>query len=300
MRWQIARPFSGDPNVRMRARRWMALVFLGLVFSWVGRSLWADPAIVSPSIGRDLLVPAAHEIAVREITTAFDQDGVGSAYRLRDLWAKPLWESKDYARVEQFSVRAIRAAPWDTGLLEHLCVLRARGMMAQHNDAGGIGCSKQLYDIASMPGTGAAMLVVERALHDAGGDWKGRMETFKREQMAGAVERHDRGANALLSGPIAADTSPFMQGLHGDAGPFESALGPLLSEDFTTLTGRGNLLLLCGRPGEALGIFGRAYAVAADNQVPLATENIARALKAEDGAIGRANSWLNAVAGKRP
>lgn len=49
---------------------------------------------------------------------------------------------------------------------------------------------------------------------------------------------------------------------------------------------------MADKPKDAKGAFERAYAVAPDKQLAQATENIARAMKAEDGTIGRANSWI--------
>lgn len=60
--------------------------------------------------------------------------------------------------------------------------------------------------------------------------------------------------------------------------------------DYQSLLARGNLLLLSGKAAEAMGLF-RLMA----NQYGTgrtANECIARALKAEDGTIGRANGFV--------
>jgi hypothetical protein len=58
------------------------------------------------------------------------------------------------------------------------------------------------------------------------------------------------------------------------------------------MLGKGNLLLLAGKPAEAKKVFDKAYTLASDKNLAAATESVARAIRAEDSAVGRANAWI--------
>lgn len=74
------------------------------------------------------------------------------------------------------------------------------------------------------------------------------------------------------------------------------------SDNYFGLMSRGNLYLLADRPDEALWCFQQLQ----DRQAPGGTEymrkqqleSVARAIKAQDGAIGRANAYLRALQGQ--
>jgi hypothetical protein len=64
---------------------------------------------------------------------------------------------------------------------------------------------------------------------------------------------------------------------------------------------KGNLLLLADKPRRAIKYFREVAAMARKQRDLLYDENdICRAIKAEDGTIGRANAHLLAVVGESP
>ncbi len=77
-----------------------------------------------------------------------------------------------------------------------------------------------------------------------------------------------------------------------------AAAGKPRAEDYRSLLAAENLLLLAHQPAAARPLFERAYSLANDHDLPAATENLARCMKAEDGNITRANAWLEALAAK--
>jgi hypothetical protein len=56
--------------------------------------------------------------------------------------------------------------------------------------------------------------------------------------------------------------------------------------------GWGNLLLLSDKPKEANKAFEAAYRISPEKQLAAATEALARAMRAEDGNVERANAWV--------
>jgi hypothetical protein len=91
-----------------------------------------------------------------------------------------------------------------------------------------------------------------------------------------------------------------LQAIHVDDADYRAAIAGDFSEDYAGLMGRGNLLLLGDHPDRAKSIFERAYAQAADSQLLPASEAIARQIKAQDGAIGRANQWIESIRPNKP
>jgi hypothetical protein len=81
-----------------------------------------------------------------------------------------------------------------------------------------------------------------------------------------------------------------------DPTPYRQAIVSADRPDYNALLGQGNLYLLADQPKEAMTAFQRAYGmVRRDAERPTATESLARAMKAEDGSIGRANSWVLSI-----
>ena len=71
------------------------------------------------------------------------------------------------------------------------------------------------------------------------------------------------------------------------------------------LYGCGEIMGIAARPVnderyKARDAFERAYAISADKELPAATESLARAMKAKDGTVGRANAWILSLRPKPP
>ena len=79
-----------------------------------------------------------------------------------------------------------------------------------------------------------------------------------------------------------------------DGAPYAAAIQQYTGADYASLLRSGNLLLLAEQAKEAQPVFERACAVAGEKDLAAATESIARRMRAEDGAIGRANAWARA------
>jgi hypothetical protein len=116
---------------------------------------------------------------------------------------------------------------------------------------------------------------------------------FTEEQTGGALVR---GAHPTGEGKIV--KSATLAGIKVDAKPYEEAIANLEQSRYPSYKSHaalGNLLLLADRPAEAKTAFETAYSLAKETNLAVATENLARAMKAEDGTIGRANSWVLSI-----
>jgi hypothetical protein len=83
-----------------------------------------------------------------------------------------------------------------------------------------------------------------------------------------------------------------LRGIKVDPAPYAAAIKTQTQDDYNGWTGLGNLFLLSDNPADAKAAFEKAYALAPDNQLPPATESLARVIKAQDCTIGRANAFI--------
>jgi tetratricopeptide (TPR) repeat protein len=117
------------------------------------------------------------------------------------------------------------------------------------------------------------------------------VKRFRLQQLAGAQSDPEQrkkllaelGENVLASIQI-------------DGTPFKDAIAQRQNaNDYDTLYSLGNLLLIAGRISEAREVFEKVYKIAPAGEVNYASEAIAKVIKAEDGAIGRANAFAAAI-----
>jgi hypothetical protein len=90
-----------------------------------------------------------------------------------------------------------------------------------------------------------------------------------------------------------------VKSIKADPTPFEARVKDSEKHvaSYPQLTRRGNLLLFVDRPAEARDAFERALKLANEAQRAAAIENVARAIRAEDGAVGRANAYILSLRG---
>jgi hypothetical protein len=138
-----------------------------------------------------------------------------------------------------------------------------------------------------MNSTGDAISLIGQCLYDGNETHPGIVTQFRREQSDGKTFDPTKNTSS--------PRSAVLDGIKIDPKPYEEALKAIKGDDFKSLCARGNLLLLADRATEAKQVFEHAYELADDGQVGAASENIARAIKAEDGTIGRANAWVLSI-----
>jgi hypothetical protein len=201
---------------------------------------------------------------------------------VRTAWLKRLMELQRYDDVLDLSLLATLAAPFDTGAVEQLQSARVQALLAQGNGPEALVAAKQLFDVSTLKGTADAIRTVCRCLNAVHPDDRDVLKRYRKEQIDGAQ-----------SDASPAATQPTMlSSIHVDPSPYEAAIHQLTAEDYRSLTGEGNLMLLAGNAKDAQDVFERAYTMASDKELAAASENLARCMKAEDGTIGRANAWV--------
>ena len=184
----------------------------------------------------------------------------------------------------------------DLGCLERALAVRAQTFLAAGQPLPALASAKSLYNVSSMANTGKALGLLAKCLQAAYPEDRDLLIRFRDQQVAGAAPATTQPAAAqpTVLGQVKVSAAVYEK-------PFGNSLLPTLAEeDFAKLTRAGNLLLLADRPLDAKLWFEQAYRVCNTGQLPQATESLARALKAQDGTIGRANAFLLALRPTKP
>lgn len=231
--------------------------------------------------------------ALGQIERFLQSDPGQAAVYLRSGWLKSLVDAREYAAVERLAARGIVALPQDVGSVEALQQARIKALLADGKTEAALAAARGWFNVASLNGTASALLQVAECLNAAHPEDLQLVRRFQAEQVAGAATLPEQASTSQLAKPPASQPASVLRSIAAvDAKAFQAAAEAITAEDFYSLTGKGNLLLLANNPEEAMPIFERAYAVAAEGQLAIATESIARCIKAQDGTIGRANAWV--------
>jgi hypothetical protein len=256
---------------------------------WVTGALHSADAVQNPENLAKALAgadAAKAKLAVEEIRTRLIADPEKAGGDLRRWWIKPLKDTHRYDDIVTLAVLGIVGSPYKTGEVDFLQEARVRALLAGGKPQEALSQAKALFDFAPLRSTEKALLLLAECLaanHD--GDSK-LVRQLTQEQTAGAAPRpfSDPPSKGGLLAEIPVDATVY-----------QAAIDRLTGQDERSRVGKGNLLLLSGRPGEAKEAFEKA---APRNDTPSLIayyENIARAMRAQDGNIGRANSYMLAV-----
>jgi tetratricopeptide (TPR) repeat protein len=198
-------------------------------------------------------------------------------------WAKALMAQKRFDDVEDLAVNCISARPDLLDFVETCQEARVRAKLAAGKPQEALARAKALYNVCAMPNTSKAIDLISECIYDLNkdADPAAAVRKFKLEQIKGASATTRPAAGLLADVQI-------------DHKAFERAVEKIELTDngWPAMFGRGNLLLLAGRPADARRIFDKAYALASDKNLAAAAESIARTIRAEDGTVGRANAWI--------
>jgi hypothetical protein len=227
--------------------------------------------------------------AIERIKLNLQSNAPWAVTQLRTKWLKPLMVAKRYDIVEDLALRGVLAQPWLTIEVEGLQEFRVRALLGEDKTGEALVQAKSLFNVSSMKGTEKALLLICECLRRSNQRGDDLPQRFQSEQMAGAAIQPPDASSPAASNILAKVVV--------DGHAYQRRLDELSSDDDRTLIGRGNLFLLADRPKEAYEIFKMVLnSTTAPKRVPF-HENIARAIKAEDGTIGRANGYaLNAPA----
>jgi hypothetical protein len=204
-------------------------------------------------------------------------------FLLASRWLPALMLKKQYPFVAQLSKREILVIPHRTRIIQQLLALRVEALLGMGKPKKAMVCAKELFNFCTMRDTARALALVARCLASAAPDAAGAIRRFKREEIAGA---------ALPIAGYPALGCPILAAVKAGDGAYARRAWGITGQSYSDLFDHGNLLLLAGRPREAMACFNAAYLVAGNyGQVVRAAGRIAACIKAEDGTIGRANAW---------
>lgn len=204
-------------------------------------------------------------------------------------WLKLLLGQKRFDEVEEIALAGILTHPDSLAMVERCQEFRVRASLAGGKPKEALALAKGLYNVSSMPGTSHAIDLVSECLYDLNKD-AGPAAIVKKYKL-----QQIHGAAMPANGQPAADVEKLLLAdVRVDPKAYQEAIAAAdLSEDgFIGLMTKGNLLLLADQPKDAKKVFEKAYALATDKSLALATEGMARAMRAEDGTVGRANAWV--------
>jgi hypothetical protein len=188
------------------------------------------------------------------------------------------------------TIIAATQLPWVEKFLE----MRVQAKLKQDKAAEALPLARSYYNVCSLTRTSAAIDLVSMCMIEdhTSPNPTAAARKFRMQQVKGATAPAAASASDATS--AAAKEKSVLDDLKVDGAAYEKAARELEArgDNYLRLIERGNLLLLANQPTAAKALFNKAYAVASDAQLAEATESVARAMRAEDGTVGRANAWI--------
>jgi len=236
--------------------------------------------------------PAVQQQAMAAIREEVKKDANMGAAGLRNQWRVPIDAPELQAELAEICREGAISGVNYQAAAETFLRARVQALLAAGKVDDAIAAAKSYYNFSSMATTSDAILMLHQALRAK--DQK-LARRFKLEQLAAATTQPAE-EGAQVAGAAEASEGTVLAGIKVDPKPYEEAIKALeLQGDFGSLVQRGNLLLVADRPAEAKEVFEEAYEVAGDGDVANASECLARAMKAQDGGIGRANGFVLSI-----
>jgi hypothetical protein len=229
--------------------------------------------------------PAAVGRGIEQIRGLLQSSPAKVLNLLRTNWLRRLIELQRYDDVLSLSQLEILAAPADTASVEQLQTDEVTALLATGKGPEALVAAKQLFNVSTLRGTSDAIRLVSQCLNAVHPGDRNMLKRYRSEQVDGA----------RLDFSTAAAAPVILSSVKIDPAPYEPAIQAITAEDYRSLTGRGNLLLLAGNTQDAWDVLEQAYTMASDKELAAASESLARCMKAQDGTIGRANGWVLSI-----
>lgn len=245
---------------------------------------------------------AVRKAAIDEIRQRMLTGGRG-LQEMRATWIRTLTANKLHQELADLALEGILAHPYDTRGVEACLQARVKALIQLGKGPEALANAKSLFNVATMGNTSDAILAVAEAINAAAPDDVALYNKYREEQMAGAAAVVQPPPPSTQPAKPSTQPAPanfprvvctVLAGIKVDAKPYEDAARKITGEDAQSLMGKGNLLLLADRPKEARAVFERMYSLSGADLAE-SSEALARAMKAEDGTIARANSWVLSI-----
>ena len=205
-----------------------------------------------------------------------------------ERWSDKLLTLKRYDDVELIAL-TILITQADQSTIAAVQKLRMRAFHAAGKEEQALGVAKSYYNACGFKETSDAVALVVTALaHARDGD---TVRRFRAQQAAGAATQPAAGGPDL--GPS------VLASIKVDAEPFKAAIDAIDAWELKETYEKATLLLLADRAKEARELMQKAYDMATTpGDLNTTTEGVARAMRAEDGSVARANQWLTSLRDK--
>jgi hypothetical protein len=222
-----------------------------------------------------------------------------------------LIDAKRYADLESIATGLILKNAAYTPSVAALEKLRAQSFLGAGDTAQALAAAKGYYNVATLTQTADAIDLVSLCLAAAHPDDPAIVERFKQQQVAWATAAPTSqptagaapSADLATTDPATASTAtastatddlgaPILPSIPTDSKPFDAAIAAVALTDYGLFVGKGNLLLLAGRASEARKVFEQAVPIAPAKNAGQATENVARAIRAQAGCVAPANAYI--------
>ena len=208
-----------------------------------------------------------------------------ASYRLQYGWLPSLLKQHDYQAVATLTLLDVVRNPGLTDNVDAVLACRVKAILAMGKKHAALRNAKSLFNICTLADTRSALSLVRQCVAAVYHGHPRIINAFIEEQITGAQVPADEHEPITRCGVLAAVTvkaTPYLQKIHS-----------LHGTGNWTILEKGNLLLLADQPRQAIKYFREMEALAGNAKDFLNDENnICRAIKAEDGTIGRANAHL--------
>ncbi len=198
-------------------------------------------------------------------------------------WLRELMAIGRYRTTAKLARQGVLAVPGWEGVVANLLMYRVEALTALGHSHAALRNAKSLFNVCPLRTSGAALVILDQCLGVVYWKHPGIVAEFEREQRVGSAMPADDSEPIIRSGVMAS--------IQVNAKPYLKRLAGIHSQSPHALLIKGNLLLLAAEPLKAIKCFRMIEDFASPgSQFLAAEENICRAIKAEDGTVGRANS----------
>lgn len=205
-------------------------------------------------------------------------------YRLAYNWLPLLQADGHFTTAATLARENVLNNPGATTVVDLSQTVRVEALLALGKTNAALRNAKSLFNVCTLADTQQALLLLRQCLTAKYPQGHKLIHLFITQQIAGA--RMPKGGPCSVLGLI-----------HIKAAVYKKALQKLHGQSRAVLLAKGNLLLLAGDGRKALSDFHLISALAWRMRDFLACQNdIVRAIKTEDGTVGRANAHLLAAA----
>jgi tetratricopeptide (TPR) repeat protein len=288
-------------------RQWLLMgclasfMVLGFVISAVADTTIPDTSKLSPRSDQDMAVLTSELRSGdnTQIDQALEQikEWVGEGHTPAQIyhdWVPALIAGQRYHDAADLALTGALARP-DIRFISQLMFLRARALLALGDSEQALEAAKSYYNVCFMKNTPNAIKLMAQCLTQAHPDDADISQRFINEQSTADGTTPDAAGAQSATQPTA---TSILQSIQIDPTLYADALNKwkaktVLTGNFDDFASYANVLLVADQADQAEKIFETLYKQATtQDDLNSAIEGIARSMRAEDGNVDRANTWL--------